>query len=32
LREDRGDVAYAIPCPDRRTAGNWVVDEVPLRK
>lgn len=30
LRDDQGDVAYAIPCPDRRTSGNWVLDPVPL--
>ena len=30
LQEDHGDVAYAIPCPQRRTSGNWVLDEVPL--
>ena len=23
-------MAYAIPCPDRRTSGNWVLDAVPL--
>lgn len=26
------DKAYAIPCPARRTSGNWVLDEVPLLK
>jgi phenylpropionate dioxygenase-like ring-hydroxylating dioxygenase large terminal subunit len=30
LRKARGDVAYAIPCPDRRTGGNWVLDPVPV--
>ena len=25
-----GDVAYAIPSPDRRTEKNWVLDSVPL--
>ena len=29
LRENHGDVAYAIPCPDRRRSGNWVLDPVP---
>lgn len=29
IRELRGDVAFAIPCPDRRTRKNWVLDEVP---
>lgn len=24
------DVAYAIPCPDRRRSGNWVLDPVPM--
>jgi hypothetical protein len=24
------DTAFAIPCPDRRTSGNWVLEEVPL--
>ncbi|MFW2404512.1 MAG: Rieske 2Fe-2S domain-containing protein [Gammaproteobacteria bacterium] len=23
------DTAFAIPCPDRRTSGNWVLEEVP---
>jgi hypothetical protein len=30
LAEQRGNVASAIPCPQRRTARNWVLDEVPL--
>lgn len=30
LREIRGDEAVAIPCPDRKTSGNWVLDPVPL--
>ncbi len=30
LRETRTDVAYAIPCPERHTTGNWVLDPVPL--
>jgi hypothetical protein len=30
LRAKRGDVAYAIPCPARRTEKNWVLDPVPL--
>jgi phenylpropionate dioxygenase-like ring-hydroxylating dioxygenase large terminal subunit len=30
LRNKRGDVAYAIPCPARRTEKNWVLDSVPL--
>jgi len=25
-----GDIAYAIPCPGRRTEKNWVLDPVPL--
>jgi hypothetical protein len=30
LREERGDVAFAIPSPARRSSGNWVLDPVPL--
>ena len=30
LRAKRGDIAFAIPSPARRTSGNWVVDPVPL--
>jgi phenylpropionate dioxygenase-like ring-hydroxylating dioxygenase large terminal subunit len=30
LREIRGDVAVAIPCPDRRLHKNWVLPEAPL--
>jgi len=30
LKGKQGDVAYAIPCPDRRKSGNWVLDTVPL--
>jgi phenylpropionate dioxygenase-like ring-hydroxylating dioxygenase large terminal subunit len=29
LRETRGDVAVAIPCPDRRVHGNWVLGTAP---
>ena len=25
-----GNVAYAIPSPDRRDSGNWVLDTIPL--
>ena len=32
LQADHGDVAYAIPCPERRNSGNWVLDPVPLKK
>ena len=31
LKQKHGDVAYAIPCPDRRNSGNWVLDPVPLK-
>jgi len=31
MQEDQGDVAYAIPCPERRNSGNWVLDPVPLK-
>jgi hypothetical protein len=30
LRAERGDKAFAIPCPERRTSGNWVLSPVPL--
>ena len=30
LNEGRGETAFAIPSPDRRTSGNWVLDSVPL--
>ena len=30
LRDNAGDVAYAIPSPERRTTKNWVLDAVPL--
>jgi len=30
LQDKRGDVAFAIPCPARRTEKNWVLDAVPL--
>ena len=30
LHEKRGNVAYAIPCPARRTEKNWILDTVPL--
>jgi phenylpropionate dioxygenase-like ring-hydroxylating dioxygenase large terminal subunit len=30
LRSQQGDVAFAIPCPDRRVSKNWVLDPVPL--
>jgi phenylpropionate dioxygenase-like ring-hydroxylating dioxygenase large terminal subunit len=30
LRDKQGDIAYAIPCPERRKSGNWVLDPVPL--
>jgi phenylpropionate dioxygenase-like ring-hydroxylating dioxygenase large terminal subunit len=30
LRANDGDVAYAIPSPDRRTSANWVLDSIPL--
>ncbi|MBT8442257.1 MAG: hypothetical protein KJO76_07720, partial [Gammaproteobacteria bacterium] len=29
-RAQRGDIAFAIPSPDRRTSKNWVLEEVPL--
>lgn len=30
LREQRGDRAFAIPCPARRTSKNWVLKTIPL--
>ena len=30
LQDQRGDIAFAIPCPARRTEKNWVLDAVPL--
>jgi hypothetical protein len=30
LRENAGDVAYAVPSPARRLSKNWVLDPVPL--
>jgi hypothetical protein len=29
-RATRQNRAYAIPCPDRRTSGNWVLNPIPL--
>ena len=31
LQRDEGDVACAIPCPDRRDTGNWVLPPAPLK-
>lgn len=28
---NQNKVAYAIPCPDRRTSKNWTLDPVPLQ-
>ena len=30
LQKQRGDIAFAIPSPARRTEKNWVLDPVPL--
>jgi phenylpropionate dioxygenase-like ring-hydroxylating dioxygenase large terminal subunit len=30
LAADSSNRVYAIPCPARRTSGNWVIDPVPL--
>jgi len=30
LRAKRGDVAFAIPSPERREQKNWVLDTIPL--
>ncbi len=29
-RRNGKDTAFAIPCPDRRTSKNWVIETVPL--
>jgi len=31
-RNARGNIAFAIPSPGRRTSGNWVLETVPLLK
>ena len=30
LQGNHGDVAYAVPCPERRNSGNWVLESAPL--
>lgn len=30
MKQNEGDVAYAIPSPARRESGNWVLEKVPL--
>ena len=30
MQDNDGNVAYAIPSPERRLSGNWVLDTVPL--
>jgi hypothetical protein len=30
VTEDRGRVGYAVPCPARRTSGNWTLDSTPM--
>ncbi len=30
FQDKRGDIAFAIPCPARRTEKNWVLDPIPL--
>ena len=30
LKQSEGDVAYVIPSPARRNAGNWVLPAVPM--
>jgi hypothetical protein len=30
VREQRGDRAFAIPSPARRTEKNWVLKAIPL--
>jgi len=31
MGQNHGDVAYAIPSPERRNSGNWVLDPVLLK-
>jgi hypothetical protein len=31
MGKNHGDVAYAIPCPERHNSGNWVLDPVLLK-
>jgi phenylpropionate dioxygenase-like ring-hydroxylating dioxygenase large terminal subunit len=31
-RNAKGNIAFAIPSPGRRTSGNWVLESVPLLK
>lgn len=31
LQNKRGDIAFAIPSPSRRTEKNWILDTVPLQ-
>jgi phenylpropionate dioxygenase-like ring-hydroxylating dioxygenase large terminal subunit len=31
LRQADAGVAYAIPCPERRKSGNWVLEPVPVK-
>jgi phenylpropionate dioxygenase-like ring-hydroxylating dioxygenase large terminal subunit len=31
-RRNGDDTGFAIPCPSRRTSGNWVLEPVPLLK
>ena len=30
LQKKRGDIAFAIPSPGRKTEKNWILDTVPL--
>lgn len=30
FKQKSGDVAYAVPCPERKQTKNWVLDPVPL--
>ncbi|MEC9375968.1 MAG: aromatic ring-hydroxylating dioxygenase subunit alpha [Pseudomonadota bacterium] len=31
LQQERDDIAFAIPCPERRSSKNWVLDAIPLQ-
>ena len=32
LKEKQHETAFSIPCPDRKTQKNWVLDPIPLIK
>ena len=32
MQQQQHETAFAIPCPDRKTEKNWVLDPIPLVK